>query len=256
MASVVQKDVDYPTSDGRPMSETDKHRKNMTDLIETLDGWYADDEMVYVSGNLFVYYKRGDRHKHVSPDLLVSKGVKKHLRDYYLVWEEGKGPDLVIELTSQSTREEDVDDKFAIYRDILRVPEYFLFDPKAEYLKPSLQGYRLHRGQYVPIKKVKGRLPSEILGLHLERDGWELRLYDPATGRWLLTSREQSARDREQSARDRTDRLQAETREQQAELARLQAETQARQAELARLQAEAEAEKLRQELETLRRGAK
>jgi Uma2 family endonuclease len=62
-----------------------------------------------------------------------------------LVWEEGKGPDLVIELTSPSTRHEGLDKKFKLYRDTLHVGEYFLLDPFEEYLKPSLQGYRLRR---------------------------------------------------------------------------------------------------------------
>jgi Uma2 family endonuclease len=80
-----------------------------------------------------------------------------------------------------------------LYRDVLRVPEYFLFDPRHEYLDPSLQGYRLRRKRYVPIKMLDGRLPSEVIGLHLERDGRALRLYDPSTRNWLLTPRERAA---------------------------------------------------------------
>jgi hypothetical protein len=69
----------------------------------------------------------------------------------------------------------------------LKVLEYFLFDPTEDYLDPPLQGYRLIDGEYVRIEPVAGRPPSEILGLHLERDGTKLRLFDPATGRRLLT---------------------------------------------------------------------
>lgn len=99
---------------------------------------------------------------------------------------------MVIEITSQSTKEEDLDDKFALYRDTLQVPEYFLFDPQSEFLAPSLQGFRLQKGRYVPIKAVKGRLPSKSLRLHLERDGWQLRLYDPKTQQRLLTPTERA----------------------------------------------------------------
>ncbi len=84
----------------------------------------------------------------------------------------------------------DIKKKFVIYRDILRVSEYFLFDPTEDYLDPPLQGFRLARGKYVPIKPIAGRLPSQVLGLHLERDGQKLRLFDPATGKRLLTPRE------------------------------------------------------------------
>ena len=60
--------------------------------------------MVYVSGNLLVYYVPGDRLRHLSPDVFVAKGVPKRERLNYLMWEEGKGPDVVIELTSSSMR--------------------------------------------------------------------------------------------------------------------------------------------------------
>lgn len=184
--------IEYPTSDGRPMAETDIHRDGMFDLIETLKDWHADNPRVYVSGNMLVYYVPGDKRKHVSPDVFLVLGVLKHLRDYYLVWEEGKGPDVVIELTSSSTRSEDTKKKFLIYQDVLKVREYFLFDPRADYLDPPLQGYRLERGKYVPIRRVRDRLPSKVLGLHLERSGAQLRLYNPATGAWLPTLREKA----------------------------------------------------------------
>jgi Uma2 family endonuclease len=200
------------------MAETDHHRELMFDLIKTLQARYAGDPMVYVSGNLLVFYVPGNRRRHLAPDVLVTKGVAKRERLNYLVWEEGKGPDLVIELTSSSTRREDVEHKFRLYQDTLRVSEYFLFDPFGDYLQPPLQGYRLRRGKYVPIKPVKGRLPSKVLGLHLEQHGSDLRLFDPATGQWLPTPLERIA-----------------------------------QAELARQQAEAENERLRRELEELRR---
>src|SRR5262249_9818679 len=156
-------------------AETPQHRDNMGYLIEMLRIWFAHEAMVYISGNMFVYYVPGDRLRHVAPDVFVVIGIRGNttpIRRRYLVWEEGKAPDLVIEVTSPSTSEEDLEDKFRIYRDILHVREYFLFDPNEEYLDPSLQGYRLQKGKYAPIKPVEGRLPSEVLGLHLERDDW------------------------------------------------------------------------------------
>ncbi len=106
---------------------------------------------------------------------------RRRRRKYYLIWEEGKAPDVVIELTSKSTKREDQVKKRDLYRDVLRVPEYFLFDPTEDYLKPPLQGFRLEGDEYIRIEPIEGRLPSEILGLHLERDRKELRLYDPET---------------------------------------------------------------------------
>jgi Uma2 family endonuclease len=182
----------YIESDGKPMGETQAHIENMLYLLEPLKEWFAADPMVYVNGNMFVHYERSNRNRHVSPDVFVVKGVPKEpKRRKYLVWEEGKAPDLVIELTSESTREEDQATKRAIYQDVLRVSEYFLFDPFEEYLHPRLQGFRLAKGAYRPIRAVKGRLPSKVLGLHLESSDDLLRLYDPAAGRWLPTPPEQ-----------------------------------------------------------------
>ena len=226
-SSSVHEEIDYPTGDGQPMAETPTHRRNMTDLIEVLERRYADDPGVYVSGNMFVYYVEGNRNRHLAPDVFVVFGVPRKNRDCYKTWEEPKRSlDLVVEFTSRSTREEDLEDKFRIYRDELGVREYLLFDPYAEYLEPPEQLYRLAEGEYQPVEPVGGRLPSEVLGLHFEREGRFLRLYDPATDQHLLTAREENERLRRE--RDRTT----------AELR----------------QAEAEIEQLRRELERLKQG--
>ena len=89
----------YPTSDGKPMAETDLHRDLMLQLIEILKEFYRSVPNVYVSGNLLLFYEQGNRRRHVSPDVFVVRGVEKRERENYLVWEEKKGPQLVIELT-------------------------------------------------------------------------------------------------------------------------------------------------------------
>jgi hypothetical protein len=153
---------------------------------------------------------------------------------------------MVIEVTSESTRDEDLEDKLAIYRDEIGVAEYFLFDPRAEYLNPVLQGHRLSRGRYMPIASVAGRLPSKELGLHLEADGSQLRFYDPAGKRWLPTPQE--ALEQKEAAVARSE---AARREAAAEAARAEAALEQKDAALR--QAEAEAERLRRELAALRR---
>jgi len=182
-------EIHYPTADGKPMGETDLHRSVMMAAIDTLKMHYAA-QLVYVSGNILLYYRPGNKRRHVSPDVMVVKGLPQRDRDNYLLWEEGRAPNVVIEVTSESTREEDLQDKLEIYRDEIGVAEYFLFDPRAEYLNPSLQGRRLRRGRYQSIAPVAGRLPSQELGLHLEADCSRLRFYDPAGKRWLPTPQE------------------------------------------------------------------
>jgi Uma2 family endonuclease len=199
---------DYPTSDGRPF-DSDLHRDLMLALIETLRWWFRDDPTVYATGNLLVYYEKDNMRVHVSPDVFVVPGVGNRTRDNYLLWEEGRGLDLVIELTSKTTMIEDIEEKYNLYVSKLGVKEYFLFDPEEEYLKPSFQGYRKVKTRFRPIDPVDGRLPSDLLRMHLERDGIHLRLWDPATGERLPTPTE------------RAERAEAEAAQLREELARL-----------------------------------
>lgn len=175
----------YPSGDGRPVAETPIHRRNLFDLIDVLDRYFAGEPMVYVSGNMLMYYVPGDKRKHVAPDVFFVRGVPKDTpRDYYLVWREA-APDLVIELTSSSTKAEDLGKKKRLYQNELGVREYLLFDPRGEYLDPKLQGYRLDNGKYVAMVPVDDRLVSEATGLHFEAQGEDLRVYDPVSGRLL-----------------------------------------------------------------------
>ena len=187
--------VVYPTEDGRPMAETDKHRDLSYYAIQALKTHYADREDVYVSGNNFVYWEEGNPKARLSPDTYVVFGVPGHLRDSYKSWEEGgRLPDVVFEFTSKKTQREDTDTKLPRYQSVLRTPEYFLFDPTGDYLRPRLQGYRLEDGRYVRLELVDGRLHSERLGLDVVRGGESLRFFDPAQNRFLLTPLEQVRR--------------------------------------------------------------
>ena len=193
----------YPTRDGKPVGETPVHRDILFELVYVLRRWLEADPMAYVSGNMLMYYVQGDNCKHVSPDVFVTLGIPDdgRRRDAYFAWEEGKGPDFVVELASKATRREDQGAKLALYRDVLHVREYFLFDPYGEYLTPPLKGFRRVEGQYQPIEPVEGRLPSEVTGLHLEPAVEDVRLFDPATGRHLTTSRQLEAIARDQRAK-------------------------------------------------------
>jgi Uma2 family endonuclease len=216
--------IHYPTRDGKPVGETPVHRDILFELVYVLRRWFEADPMAYVSGNMLMYYVQGDKRKHVSPDVFVTLGIPDdgRRRDAYFVWEEGKGPDFVVELTSKSTRREDQGAKLALYRDVLQVREYFLFDPYGEYLNPPLKGFRRVGGQYQPIDPVDGRLPSEVIGLHLEPAIEDVRLFDPATGRHLTTA-SQIAEEWEQAVEEKR-RLEALARDQLAEVERLRRE--------------------------------
>lgn len=193
MSIPLQNEIHYPESDGRPMGETEIHAQVLSDLRFALVRRYADVPDVYVWGNLFLYYREGDPKSCVCPDVFLIRGVGKRTdnrRRTYKLWEEGgRVPSLVIEVTSESTRDEDVEKKKRYER--LGVEEYFLFDPLGEYLRPRLQGLRLEGGRYQPlVQRVDGALESRTTGLVLKPEGKQLRLVDKETGETLLTAAE------------------------------------------------------------------
>ena len=187
--------VYYPDSDGKPMAETPWHRDNLTDLIAIIDAHCAGGPEYYASGNMMLYYEEGNPKRCVSPDVFFVPGrPRSPERRVYKVWEaDGRGPDLVIELTSRKTRKEDIATKYQLYRDVLRVREYVLFDPDGDYLKPSLQGHRLIAGEYQAIDLVEGRLTSEVIGLRFEPAGRVLNAFNPISGLRVSAPRDASA---------------------------------------------------------------
>jgi Uma2 family endonuclease len=185
MALPLEHEIEYPESDGQPMAETTLHRKVMSDMIEGLERRYAGMPDVWVGGNLFLYYEKGNSRKCVAPDVLLARGVAKWDRRFYRLWEENT-PSLVFEITSKKTADEDEDFKPKLY-ERLGVMELVLFDPYGEYLEPRLQGYRLARGQYRPIPPNRdGSLDLQTTGVTVLPEGERLRLVDTASGEKLL----------------------------------------------------------------------
>jgi Uma2 family endonuclease len=243
-----KREIEYPTSDGQPMAETTLHRKVMNDLIHGLEGRYADVPDVWVGGNLFLCYERGNPAAIVAPDVLLAKGVAKWDRPNYLLWEETI-PSLVVEVTSRKTRREDQGKKKLLYEQ-LGIEELVLFDPYGEYLRPRLQGYRLARERYQPIPlEDDGSLLSRTTSLRFEPEGERLRLVDAVTGESLLWPEEEPAARRKEAAARRK-----EAAARQAAEARAAEEIVARQAAEARAaEAEERSRALEQELERLRK---
>ena len=190
MSSVIQvTSVNYPESDGRPMGETDEHRKEMIRQMELLERYFAG-QRVYVSGDLLVYYEQGNPKKFVVPDVFVVQGIEPKNRRVYKLWVERQPPNVIFEVTSRKTKKKDTVTKPALYAQ-LRVPEYFLFDPTQDYLDPPLQGHRLVGDQYEPIARDDQQtLVCEQLGLRLRAERGQLMFYRLDTSERLLTADE------------------------------------------------------------------
>jgi hypothetical protein len=96
----VRGNPDYPSGDGKPMAETPIHWRVMVDLTQILEDRYAANPDVYVGSDTILCYEEGNKKKHVAPDVFVAFGVDKlPPRLNYIVWEEGKAPDVIIEVT-------------------------------------------------------------------------------------------------------------------------------------------------------------
>lgn len=211
--------ISYPEADGQPVGETDFHISAIFYLRSALRRLFRHEQRTYVAGNMMFYYAEGDPSAVKAPDIFVVKGIDKHDRRTYKLWEEGVAPCVVFEITSRSTRLEDLGTKKALY-EMLGVQEYFLFDPLDEYLKPRLQGFSLSRGVYRPIHPTSdGAMISAELNAVLQPDVALLRVLDPMTGKVLPTAEE--ALEEAAVEAERADAVEAENARLRAELARL-----------------------------------
>jgi Uma2 family endonuclease len=188
-------DIFYPDTDDKPMAESDFQRNPLIYCVQSLKEQFRTCPDIYVSGNLLIYYEEGNPLKSVAPDVFAVFGVPGHDRSSYKIWEEGKAPDMVIEIISESTWKKDLNN-VSLYRR-LGVKEYFLFDPLDKYLDPVLRGYRLDKiGRYQRTRVAK--LPGGILktdslqlGLELRAESGRLRLYDPKLREYLFSHGEE-----------------------------------------------------------------
>ena len=188
--------VEYPTSDGKPVAESERHYICLTGAAYGIRKHLAGRDDVYVGSNLMVFDEPGNPRRHLSPDIFVAFGVRRGVRDLYKIWEE-KPPAFVLEITSASTRREDERTKRQRYAR-WSVREYFLYDPRGEWLTPPLQGFELHGKRYRRMRDAalpngQPGLRSDALALFLWLKGSELRLFDPATGHDLPTPEEEGA---------------------------------------------------------------
>ncbi len=186
--SVHSQAVSYPSSDGEPVAETYVHLYAMLVTLEVLQQ-YLKGRQATVLANQFFYYAQGFPKLRVAPDVMVVFDVSPGGRDNFKVWEEGQVPAVIFEITSQSTKEQDQVHKKTLYEQ-LGVPEYWLFDPKGEWIKGQLQGHRLRDEGYGPIADSR----SELLQLRLVAEGALISFYREDTGEKLLIPSELAER--------------------------------------------------------------
>jgi Uma2 family endonuclease len=170
----------YPSADGEPVAETYTHLYALLTTLEVLRQ-YLKGRQATVLGNQFLYYAQGFPKLRVAPDVMVIFDVEPGGRDNYKIWEEGQVPVVIFEMTSGGTQAQDTGFKKTLYEQ-LEVQEYWLFDPKGEWIEERLQGYRLRGESYELITDSR----SEPLQLRLAVEGELIGFYREDTGEKLL----------------------------------------------------------------------
>ncbi len=169
------------------MAENDAQRNAIMYGISALTRHFKDRPDVYVSGDLLIYYEKGNPEVSIAPDVFVVFGVENRERLNYKLWEERHAPAFVLEVASPSTWRDDLGRKRSVYAR-LGVREYWQYDPAGEHLPARLQGERLTPSGYErqpAATALDGTLTlrSETLGLELRAaPGREMRFRNPATG--------------------------------------------------------------------------
>ena len=271
-------EAELPYEDDEPLAESDYQLVPLGYAFYGLRAHYAHRRDVAVQADMFVHYLRVDEHGEVqldqdgqpivdrlAPDVFVVFGVPNRMRHSYVTYDEGKPPDFVLEVLSESTWRHDMGVKKTFYQR-MGVREYWILDPVGTYVDPPpLKGFRLIGDHYEPIDPMPGgtAYASEVLGLELRLADGVFRIRDPATGTDLrgpielaealeaetaarvreevLRREIEDAYRREKAAQNDGDvaRRLAQAKQLEAQAALLRTETALRQAESARDEAEA-----------------
>jgi len=213
------KEIFYPSEDGEPLAETSVHADAIITTVAVLRNYLAakfSERSPVVLADQFLYYAQGFPRLRVAPDVMVIFDIPQQPYDNYKIWETGQVPSVIFEMTSASTQVHDQNKKRELYESI-GVQEYWLFDPKGEWIPEKLRGYR--RQASLPENEEESLVYtaiadglSQVLGLRLEVEDTLIGFYQMDTGEKLLIPSELFTALQEQTQR-------AESAEERARLA-------------------------------------
>lgn len=204
----------YPSSHEDDMGETNLHYILNSYLWNALRFFFRERNDVFIAANMNLYYNEDNPQKWLAPDVMIAFGTNNNERRSYRLWQEKLFPQVIIEVASDSTWRNDIDEKLKIYEQ-LGAEEYYVVDSE-NYLPFPIMAYRREGDQLKLTRQIESRILSPCLGLEIVNTGTETRLFDPNKQEYLPTLAEASAK---------ADAAQSEIKRLKAELARLKGES-------------------------------
>ena len=212
--STIYDGVYYPEEREDDMGETSIHAKLINKLLAMLLHFFDGRDDVFATTNMNLYFESGNPRRWYAPDLLVAFGVPNVERSSYLLWREKIFPQVIVEIASEKTWRNDVDEKLRIYEE-KGAEEYYVLDSELAYLPAPLMAFRRQGANLVELSVTDDRIFSPRLGLEIVREGNTFRLFNPRTDEFLLTLEELEGQKsaykfRAESAESENKRLKAE----------------------------------------------
>ncbi len=182
--SYVEDLTHYPAELEKEMGETGLHYKLASLFYALLEQFFAEQNNVAVAANQMIYYEKREPKKWLAPDVFVCFDVENKMRRVFKTWQEGVFPQVVFEIASASTFENDLGGKRLDYAR-LGVEEYYLLDPERDYLPSPLMAFRRDKGRLVSKNVENNRVFSQLLKLEIVDTGKSFRLFDPESKEFL-----------------------------------------------------------------------
>jgi len=167
-------EIIYPESDGQPMADNTIQFRWITVIYYNLAWLFAENDRVFIAGDLLWYPVQGNNQLSQAPDVMVVFGVEKGDRGSYQQWKENNiAPQVVFEILSPSNTFNEMGRKLLFYQRY-GVEEYYLYDPQ----KNSLTGWVRSQEWLDEISSINGWV-SPRLGIRFELSSDTFQLYRP-----------------------------------------------------------------------------
>ena len=181
LAAETEPEIVYPESDGQPMADNTRQFQWIVTIKENLEILFAEDENVFVAGDLLWYPVEGDNKKRQAPDAMVVFGRPKGDRGSYQQWKEDNiAPQVVFEILSPGNYPLEMSKKLVFYQRH-GVEEYYIYDPQ----RVELSGFLREGDRLEQIEEMNGWI-SPRLQIRFQLTADTLEIYRP-DGRIFLT---------------------------------------------------------------------